>query len=282
MIYEGKAALLTFLTSLLLAGYASEKIDWERSKPVAISFSITLTVAHAFTLYYVAIKRFQIFWRAYFIGLTLLLGWAIISYASSVWRGLGLYLCVLAFFHISEYLATAAYNPGSLRLESFLINHSFAYNVAHIACCLEYAIWCFIFPGIKLHWWVQAVGMLVCISGEIFRKTAMYTAGTNFTHVIQYEKKTGHVLVTSGVYSLCRHPSYAGWFYWSIGTQILACNPLCFFTFSLTAWKFFDERIYEEEMLLLNFFKGEYLNYQSKVPSGVPFVKGYQLSQYVN
>ena len=31
---------------------------------------------------------------------------------------------------------------------------------------------------------------------------------------------TDHQLVTSGVYGYCRHPSYAGWFLWSVGTQV--------------------------------------------------------------
>jgi protein-S-isoprenylcysteine O-methyltransferase Ste14 len=29
-----------------------------------------------------------------------------------------------------------------------------------------------------------------------------------------------HQLITSGVFSLMRHPSYVGWFYWSVGTQV--------------------------------------------------------------
>jgi protein-S-isoprenylcysteine O-methyltransferase len=48
----------------------------------------------------------------------------------------------------------------------------------------------------------------------------MFTAGSNFNHVVQSEKSDTHTLVTSGVYAWCRHPSYVGWFYWSIGTQV--------------------------------------------------------------
>ena len=48
----------------------------------------------------------------------------------------------------------------------------------------------------------------------------MFTAGSNFNHVVQNEKSETHTLVTSGVYAWFRHPSYVGWFYWSIGTQV--------------------------------------------------------------
>jgi len=48
----------------------------------------------------------------------------------------------------------------------------------------------------------------------------MCTAKHNFNHVVQSEKSDNHELITHGVYNLCRHPSYVGWFYWSIGTQV--------------------------------------------------------------
>lgn len=68
--------------------------------------------------------------------------------------------------------------------------------------------------------WVSATGLLMVVFGECLRKAAMFTAGSNFNHVVQSEKSDTHTLVTSGVYAWCRHPSYVGWFYWSIGTQV--------------------------------------------------------------
>lgn len=68
--------------------------------------------------------------------------------------------------------------------------------------------------------WLSATGLLMVVFGECLRKAAMFTAGSNFNHVVQSEKSDTHTLVTSGVYAWCRHPSYVGWFYWSIGTQV--------------------------------------------------------------
>lgn len=68
--------------------------------------------------------------------------------------------------------------------------------------------------------WLSCVGLLMVLCGEGLRKAAMLTAGSNFNHIVQNEKAQSHVLVTSGVYSYFRHPSYVGWFYWSTGTQV--------------------------------------------------------------
>lgn len=67
---------------------------------------------------------------------------------------------------------------------------------------------------------ISLFGFSMCVFGEVLRKAAMITAKTNFNHIVQTEKEAGHELVTHGVYSLCRHPSYVGWFYWCIGTQV--------------------------------------------------------------
>lgn len=75
-------------------------------------------------------------------------------------------------------------------------------------------------PELKQLNWLSLVGLLMVLCGEGLRKAAMLTAGSNFNHIVQNEKAHSHVLVTSGVYSYFRHPSYVGWFYWSTGTQV--------------------------------------------------------------
>lgn len=73
---------------------------------------------------------------------------------------------------------------------------------------------------------VSYLGLGLCVGGECMRKLAMLTAQNNFNHVVQSVRRSDHTLVTRGVYSMCRHPSYVGWFYWSIGTQVLVLrNP---------------------------------------------------------
>lgn len=105
----------------------------------------------------------------------------------------------------------------------------------------------------------------------------MITASENFTHIVQFDKVQNHQLVTHGVFSLVRHPSYLGWFMWSIGTQLTLANPVCIVLYAVASWKFFHERIFMEEITLLNFFGEEYYQYQQRVPTGLPFIKGYKM-----
>jgi len=230
--------------------------------------------------------------RALFLGVSFGAGLSTVlsSPSSSVAVTVGLYSSALSFFHYSEFLSTAWWNPKHLSVDSFLLNHSPEYHVALAASWLEFLLEYFLFDyfGIiagrgkggvlsKDFDAVAKAGLALIVVGEFCRKLAMWTAKANFNHLIQWEKNPEHVLVTSGIYSLSRHPSYVGWFLWSVGTQVLLKNPFCFLAYSAVSWRFFSERIYEEEHTLLNFFGDDYINYQEKVGTGLPGVKGFLL-----
>lgn len=100
----------------------------------------------------------------------------------------------------------------------------------------------------------------------------MYTAASNFTHQIAEHKTKDHKLVTSGIYSLMRHPSYCGWFWWSVSTQVLLANPFCTLAYAAASYSFFADRIPYEEETLIEHFGNDYVQYRKRVPSGVPFV----------
>ena len=53
----------------------------------------------------------------------------------------------LAFFHWSEYQATAMTNQKALTLESFLLDHSREYKLAALASCFEFILEGYFFPG---------------------------------------------------------------------------------------------------------------------------------------
>jgi len=227
--------------------------------------------------------------RALFLGATFGAGLSTVylsaSSPSSVAVTLGLYSSALSFFHYSEFLSTAWWNPKHLSADSFLLNHSPEYHVALVASWLEFLFEYFL----ARHWGVAGgviskdfdgvgqSGLALILIGEFCRKLAMWTAKANFNHLIQWEKNPEHVLVTSGIYSLSRHPSYVGWFLWSVGTQVLLKNPLCFLAYTVVSWRFFRERIFEEEHTLINFFGDDYLDYQERVGTGLPGVKGFLL-----
>ena len=133
----------------------------------------------------------------------------------------GLYLMVLAMFHLSEYITTALSNPQNLSFDSYLVNHSLQYWAAMLLSWLEFTAINYFLPDFKDNLsLVTYAGLLICIMGEVIRKLAMLHAGRNFNHLVQSHKSRDHKLVTTGIYAWSRHPSYVGWFLWSVGTQV--------------------------------------------------------------
>jgi protein-S-isoprenylcysteine O-methyltransferase len=217
--------------------------------------------------------------QALFLGLTLAAGLIVSIQAPTSWTPFGWYICVMSIFHYSEFISIAVCNPKTLTPSSFVINHSIAYSIAAITSWIEYLLWHYFLPELKTFHTICYVGLAMCAIGEILRKSAIWTARDNFTHIVQQEKTQTHVLVTHGVYSWFRHPSYVGFFYWSIGTQVIMINPVCAVAYALVCWNFFNDRIYHEEMTLLNFFGEDYVSYQEKVGICLPFIKGFVVTR---
>lgn len=189
----------------------------------------------------------------------------------------GVYMCVLSIFHYTEFLCMAYIQPKLVSVDSFVINHSVQYSIAAFASWVEFFVESYFFPEMKKTYLVSDIGLVICIVGELLRKAAMLTASSNFNHLVQCEKADDHVLVTHGVYGIFRHPSYVGFFYWSIGTQLILVNPICMLSYTVACWMFFKERITIEEIMLLNFFGQQYCDYQQKVRTGLPFIDGYKI-----
>ncbi|XP_031574460.1 protein-S-isoprenylcysteine O-methyltransferase-like [Actinia tenebrosa] len=227
------------------------------------------------------LPHFEVVKRAAFLGCVF--GFSVVlSFSGLPFQHFGWYMASLSFFHFSEYIMTAIYNPDTLTTDSFLLNHSREYKLAAIASWIEFAVEYFFFPNLKQTSFINELGLLLLIGGEIVRKLAMITAKSNFSHIVQFQKKDGHVLVQHGIYNWFRHPSYFGWFWWSIGTQLTLSNPICLVVYAWASWNFFKERIEVEEVTLLNFFQQEYVDYQKRVGTGLPFIKGYLVSEEIN
>ncbi|KAG5365529.1 Protein-S-isoprenylcysteine O-methyltransferase [Yarrowia sp. C11] len=185
---------------------------------------------------------------------------------------LPLYLASLALFHFLEYYITARYNTPKVSYESYLFRNGTAYHVAHVVSLAESLLEYYFFPNLQNHTQVRVIsacGIAVMIVGQLARSLAMIHGATNFSHRIVQRKTEQHTLVTTGIYSLIRHPSYFGFFYWALGTQMLLFNSVGFAAFFVVLWSFFRERISFEEQFLVTFFGEEYENYRNKVGSGI-------------
>lgn len=116
------------------------------------------------------------------------------------------------------------------------------------------------------------MGVAMLLVGQVVRSVAMMQAGKSFNHHVQETKKETHVLVTTGVYGLLRHPSYFGFYWWVLGIQLVMGNVLCFVAYVLVLHRYCSNRIPYEESFLLKFFGDEYEDYRSKVGTKIPFV----------
>ncbi|PWN48822.1 ICMT-domain-containing protein [Violaceomyces palustris] len=197
---------------------------------------------------------------------------------------LNLYLFSWSLFHLAEFFVTARYNPTRLLTDSFLLNNGVTYHVAHSFGLIEFILTSLLFPPPSQHWLFGSqalgikplhlswIGLALILLGQFLRSLAMIQASDNFSHTIASTKRHDHRLVKEGVYSFSRHPSYFGFFYWALGTQILLVNPLSTLGFSLVLWKFFNSRIKHEEIHLVKFFGQEYLDYRRRVGTKLPFI----------
>lgn len=183
------------------------------------------------------------------------------------------YALAMSTYHWLEFLLSASYHPETTSVDSFLVNQSTAYQVAVVAGWAEFWLEFGVLgwrerDGVPPWAFVALAMMLV---GQSLRTSAMATAGRAFTHrVVTYAKASDHTLVTWGVYRYLRHPSYVGWFWWSLGTQMWLGNPVCFVAYFFAARSFFRNRVPIEEEALERFFPGEYAAYKRRTWLGIP------------
>lgn len=183
------------------------------------------------------------------------------------------YVTFLCFFHFAEFFITAVKQPKVLSYKSYLINHSMSYTLANITAWIEFIVESYFFGrSWKHNLYFALLGACILLVGQSVRSAAMWQCGQNFAHEIMTTRIEGHQLVTNGIYSKFRHPAYFGWFYWSIGTQILLCNPICTLAYACVSWQFFSKRIPYEEELLLRFYKEQYATYMRSSIIGIPLI----------
>ncbi|CAE7072931.1 unnamed protein product [Rhizoctonia solani] len=190
---------------------------------------------------------------------------------------LGFFMAAWAFFHWAEFAVTAGWNREKLSVDSFLLDNGMTYHIAHSVALAEFFITKFIWPNSKYRTAVSIIGIVIVIIGQTIRSLAMIHAASNFSHTVATYKLVTHRLVTDGIYSISRHPSYAGFFYWGLGTQLVLQNPVTFVLYLVLLWRFFSSRIKgkygTEEHHLVRFFGKEYTDYRAKVGTLLPLIK---------
>lgn len=180
-----------------------------------------------------------------------------------LWRA-PFFIAILSLFHYLEFDMTARYNPSDAKVSSYLLtSNGYAYNLAHTLAMTELFLRSWIRSSSRIELFnipfdftsvlptvpsqaVVTIGLVLIVGGQYLRSAAMATAGNSFNHLVQYTKKDDHILVTHGVYAISRHPSYLGFFWWGIGTQVVLGNPFCLLGYAVVLWNFFASRIRSE------------------------------------
>ena len=204
--------------------------------------------------------------RAYGLGVVLgcssLIAAELALFGYGVWRA-PFFAAVLAVFHYLEFDMTARYNTPDAGTTSFLLlSNGAAYSAAHATAMLEVLLRYFLRSEYRPDWLTfpnapdvpvllptvptvapLVLGLSLILLGQTARSAAMKQATTNFNHLVQFYKKEDHVLVTDGIYAWSRHPSYFGFFWWALGTQLVLGNHFCFLAYAAVLWKFFSLRI---------------------------------------
>jgi protein-S-isoprenylcysteine O-methyltransferase len=148
-------------------------------------------------------------------------------------------------------------------------SHSNEFAIAFVAAIAEYTIERYLF-GLSGYRLMVLPGILLVLVGQAARTLAMATAGMHFHHLVRDEREEKHKLVTHGIYSKLRHPSYFGFFYWAIGMQLVLCNPIMACLNAYASFMFFKGRIAEEEKSLVQFFGKDYERYRATTQIGIP------------
>ncbi len=223
----------------------ADEFDWDSSlyeRRQALPYDPSLLPTGRRSLSSIALQSFS-------LGLTLASCILATTYLlltnNPLWR-LPTFFACLSLFHFLEFWTTARFNMPAARASSFLLfSNGAAYNIAHTLATVEVLTSAF-FP------WYQSLfvnpftitsGVVLVLIGQSIRTLAMAQAGTNFNHTPAKTKQEGHVLVTEGIYRWLRHPSYFGFFWWAIGTQMLVGNKVCVVGYSIALFNFFNRRI---------------------------------------
>lgn len=218
--------------------------------------------------------------RSFALGNVFLASLALTTYflftSNPTWRA-PFFITSLSLFHFLEFYTTSKANTHSANISSFLLSsNGSAYTIAHISSFLETSLSHYFLPRplvpASIHNLALFVGLALVIMGQGIRATAMLTAGPSFSHIVAHTKKNTHALITTGVYSIFRHPSYFGYFWWAVGTQLVCGNTVCLLGYVVVLWRFFSRRIEGEEELLVRFFGDKYVEYRKGTVVGIPFI----------
>ncbi len=116
---------------------------------------------------------------------------------------------------------------------------------------------------------IRWIGVALFIAGGVLRMWPVFVLGNRFSGLVAIQP--GHTLVTTGIYSVIRHPSYLGLLINSLGWA-LAFRSLAGIALAIITLAPLIARINAEETLLHSQFGAQYDIYRSRTSRLIPGV----------
>jgi protein-S-isoprenylcysteine O-methyltransferase Ste14 len=128
-----------------------------------------------------------------------------------------------------------------------------------------YEIWLFPDPSMA-----KKIAIGITIFGFIVRWIAIIQLGRMFT--VDVSISNTHILKTSGMYKIVRHPSYLGLMLIIAGLGLSEGSILSFVVAIVPVFIAMNYRMIVEEKALINEFGAQYEDYKKRVSRIVPFI----------
>lgn len=130
--------------------------------------------------------------------------------------------------------------------------------------------WAYFLPEKDGYDWVFFTGAAMIVTGIVFRAMAVRYLGKYFTATVQIRED--HSLITTGPYSIVRHPSYTGAFLAIVAGGVVLGSLAGFIISCMAMMIAYYVRIGIEEKELTDRFGNEYLQYKQRTKMIVPYV----------
>jgi protein-S-isoprenylcysteine O-methyltransferase Ste14 len=126
----------------------------------------------------------------------------------------------------------------------------------------------FDFANYTLPGWAGWVGVALMIFAIFIFWRAHADLGLNWSPSL--EIRTGHKLITNGIFNYIRHPMYASQWIWVIAQPLLLQNWIAGWLNLVVFIVFYFLRVKAEEQLMLEQFGDQYRSYMQKVGAVFP------------
>ena len=123
-------------------------------------------------------------------------------------------------------------------------------------------------PPVAFPLWLRILGLGMLVVGGVFGTGGVLALGRNLT---AFPKPIeGGTLITTGMYSVVRHPIYTGLILGTLGLGIFRASLLGI-VLAAVLFIFFDLKSRREEKWLVEAYSG-YVDYQKRVKKLIPWV----------